>query len=121
MAILENGQMPSLEMLTAAGLSEEDARKLMAQAQQIGAYGGGGAKAKEEEKQKTGVNVVKRTPNTSSTSSGGVVNITPTAPTTRQTTTPVVSTPTKTATFADLTKQVQQKLQDALNKAKNKR
>lgn len=120
MAILENGQMPSLEMLMAAGLSEEDARKLMAQAQQVMAYGGGGAAAKEEEAPKTGVNVVNRTPYTSSTSSGGMVNITPTAPTTRQTTTPVVSTPTKTATFADLTKQVQQKLQDALNKAKNK-
>jgi len=120
MAILENGQMPSLEMLMAAGLSEEDARKLMAQAQQVMAYGGGGATKKEEEAPKTGVNVVTKTPNTSSTSGGGMVNITPTAPTTRKTTTPVTSTPVKTATFEDLTKQIQQKLQDALNKAKNK-
>lgn len=116
MAILENGQMPSLEMLTAAGLSEEDAQKLMAEAQQIMVYGGG-APATAEETPKSGVNVVTRTPTTSSTASGGVVNITPTAPTTTKTTTPVVSTPVKTATFADLTKQVQQKLQDALNKA----
>ena len=33
LAILENGQMPSLELLKAAGLSKADAQKLMAQIQ----------------------------------------------------------------------------------------
>ena len=42
MSILENGQMPSLEMLKAAGLSEEDARKLMAQLEQAGGGSGSG-------------------------------------------------------------------------------
>ena len=35
MAILENGQMPSAEMLEMAGLSPEDAQKLLAEAQQV--------------------------------------------------------------------------------------
>jgi len=39
MAILENGQMPSLELLKAAGLSEEDAQKLMAQLVPAGSGG----------------------------------------------------------------------------------
>lgn len=42
MAILENGQMPSLELLKAAGLSEEDAQKLMAQLVPAGGGSGGG-------------------------------------------------------------------------------
>ena len=40
-SILANGQMPSLELLKAAGLSEEDARKLMAQLTSGGGGGGG--------------------------------------------------------------------------------
>lgn len=41
MAILENGQMPSEELLMAAGLSLEDAQKLMAQIQASGGVGPG--------------------------------------------------------------------------------
>ena len=44
LAILENGQMPSADMLAAAGISEEDAQKLMAQLAPTGG-GGGGKKA----------------------------------------------------------------------------
>ena len=42
MQILANGQMPSAELLIAAGISEEDARKMMAQLQASGGGGGGG-------------------------------------------------------------------------------
>ena len=41
-AILANGQMPSEELLAAAGLTMEDAQKMMAQATGGGAGGGGG-------------------------------------------------------------------------------
>ena len=46
LAILENGQMPSLELLKAAGLSQEDAEKLMAQLVPAGGGGSGGGKGK---------------------------------------------------------------------------
>ena len=42
MAILANGQMPSMAMLEMAGLSEEDAIKMMAQLQATGGTGGTG-------------------------------------------------------------------------------
>ena len=45
MAILQNGQMPSDEMLAAAGLSAEDAQKLMAQLVTTAGGGGGNGKA----------------------------------------------------------------------------
>ncbi|MBP5725941.1 MAG: hypothetical protein J6Y48_02585 [Clostridia bacterium] len=46
MAILEKGQMPSDEMLKAAGLSKEDAKKLM---KQVTSGGGGGPKKTTDE------------------------------------------------------------------------
>ena len=42
MAILQNGQMPSDEILAAAGLSAEDAEKLRAQMATVGGGGGSG-------------------------------------------------------------------------------
>ena len=47
LAILENGQMPSLELLKAAGLSKADAEKLMAQIQPAS---GGGTTTKKDNK-----------------------------------------------------------------------
>jgi hypothetical protein len=49
-AILANGQMPSRDLLAAAGLSEADARLLMAQMQASGGVGGAAALAAEEPK-----------------------------------------------------------------------
>jgi hypothetical protein len=101
MAILENGQMPSLEMLMAAGLSEEDARKLMAQAQQI-VYGGPGPAVQEEEQQE------EEKPKLDAK------NVTTPRPTWTQ---------TKLNNFtltASKVKDIQKLVQDSLNKAKNK-
>ena len=47
MAILQNGQMPSDEILAAAGLSAEDAQKLMAQMETTGGGGGGTGSGKK--------------------------------------------------------------------------
>ena len=49
MAILENGQMPSEELLMAAGLSAEDAAKLMAQIEASGGGSGGQKKTANDQ------------------------------------------------------------------------
>lgn len=57
-SILANGQIPSNELLVAAGLSLEDAQKLIAQIQQGGA--GGNKPKKEEEEETNGKNAKQR-------------------------------------------------------------
>ena len=54
MAILEKGQMPSDDMLKAAGLSKEDAQKLI---KKVSSGGGGRKKTTEDDKEKAQQNV----------------------------------------------------------------